>query len=62
MSRSWTGSKKAAVWRVRIAEQDLDDSPEFAAWFAADALNAALAAVQNRWSVFTEHATAPEVN
>ena len=26
---------QAAAWRVRLAEQDLDDSPEFAAWFAA---------------------------
>jgi transmembrane sensor len=54
--------EEAAAWRVRLAEQDLDDSPEFAAWFAADARNAAAwRQVQDRWSVFTEHATAPEV-
>ncbi len=54
--------EEAAAWRVRLAEQDLDDSPEFAAWLAADARNAAAwRQVQDRWSVFTEHATAPEV-
>jgi transmembrane sensor len=54
--------EEAAAWRVRLAEQDLDDSPEFAAWLAADARNAAAwRQVEDRWSIFMEHATAPEV-
>ena len=54
--------EEAATWRVRLAEQDLDDSPEFAAWLAADVRNAAAwQLAQDQWSVFTEHATAPEV-
>jgi transmembrane sensor len=52
----------AAAWRIRLAEQDQQDCPEFAAWLAADERNAsAWRQVQDRWSVFTEHATAPEV-
>jgi transmembrane sensor len=54
--------EEAAAWRVRLAEQDLDHPPEFAAWLAADARNAtAWQQVQDQWSVFTEHATSPEV-
>jgi transmembrane sensor len=54
--------EEAAAWRVRLAEQDLDASPEFAAWLAADERNTdAWRQVQERWSIFTEQATAPEV-
>jgi transmembrane sensor len=54
--------EEAAAWRVRLAEQDLERSPEFAAWLAADERNAiAWRQVQDRWSFFAEHATAPEV-
>ena len=52
----------AAAWRVRLAEQDLDTSPEFGAWLAADERNAAAwRQVRGPWSAFAEHATAPEV-
>jgi transmembrane sensor len=52
----------AAAWRVRLAEQDAQGNPEFAAWLASDPRNpAAWMQVQDRWSVFSEHATAPEV-
>jgi transmembrane sensor len=54
--------EEAAAWRVRLAEQDALGSPEFSAWIASDARNsAAWNLVQDRWSVFSEHATAPEV-
>jgi transmembrane sensor len=54
--------EEAAAWRVRLAEQDAQGSPEFSAWIASDARNsAAWRQVQDRWSVFSEHATAPEV-
>jgi transmembrane sensor len=52
----------AAAWRVRLAEQGVQGSPEFAAWFASDPHNpTAWMQVQDRWTVFSEHATAPEV-
>jgi len=54
--------EEAAAWRVRRAESDLESSPEFAAWLAADERNAAAwQQVQSRWGLFSEHATAPEV-
>ena len=54
--------EEAAAWRVRVAEHDLQSCPELAAWLAADARNAvAWKQVQDRWSLFSEHATAPEV-
>jgi transmembrane sensor len=54
--------EEAAAWRVRLAEQDVQGSLEFSAWLAADARNAAAwQQVQDRWSLFSEHATAPEV-
>ncbi len=54
--------EEAAAWRVRLAEQDLECSPEFSAWLAADERNAtAWRQVQDRWSLFAEQATAPEV-
>ena len=57
-----TALEEAAAWRVRLAEQDLDNCPEFAAWLSADERNAAAwRQVQDRWCVFSEHATAPEV-
>ena len=57
-----TALEEAAAWRVRLAEQALDTSLEFAAWLGADEDNAAAwRQVQDRWSVFSEHATAPEV-
>jgi transmembrane sensor len=53
---------EAAAWRVRLAEKDLQDSPELAAWIAEDAHNAAAwNQVQERWAMFTEHATSPEI-
>jgi transmembrane sensor len=52
----------AAAWRVRLAEQDMRSSLEFSAWLASDPRNpAAWMQVQDRWTVFSEHATAPEV-
>jgi transmembrane sensor len=52
----------AAVWRARLAESDLDDSPELAAWIAADARNAAAwKQVQDPWALFGQQATAPEI-
>ena len=54
--------EEAAAWRVRVAEHDLQGCPELAEWLAADARNAvAWKQVQDRWSFFSEHATAPEV-
>src|SRR5882724_11926499 len=53
---------EAAVWRARLAESDLDDCPEFAAWMAADARNAAAwKQVRDPWVLFGEQATAPEI-
>jgi transmembrane sensor len=53
---------EAAAWRVRLAENDLESSPELAAWIAEDARNAAAwEQVQDQWTVFGEHATAPEI-
>jgi transmembrane sensor len=54
--------EEAAAWRVRLAEQDMRSSLEFSAWLATDPRNAAAwMQVQDRWTVFSEHATAPEV-
>jgi transmembrane sensor len=54
--------EEAAAWRVRLAEHNLQSCPELAAWLAADGRNAAAwKQVQDRWSLFSEHATAPEV-
>jgi transmembrane sensor len=54
--------EEAAAWRVRLSEHDQEGSAEFAAWLAADDRNpAAWRQVQDRWSLFAEHATAPEV-
>jgi transmembrane sensor len=53
---------EAAAWRARLAEGDLESSPELADWIAADARNAAAwKRVQDRWTLFGEHATAPEI-
>jgi transmembrane sensor len=53
---------EAATWRVRLAEQDLQSSPELEAWLAEDGRNAAAwRQVQEQWSLFSEHATAPEI-
>jgi len=52
----------AAAWRVRLAESDVEGSPEFAAWVAADARNAAAwKQVQDPWGLVGEHATSPEI-
>jgi transmembrane sensor len=54
--------EEAAAWRVRLAEQDLQSSPELSAWLAVDERNvSAWRQVQDRWSLFAEHATAPEI-
>jgi transmembrane sensor len=54
--------EEAAAWRVRLAEQDLESSAELCEWLAADERNfSAWRQVQDRWSLFAEHATAPEV-
>lgn len=53
---------EAAAWRVRAAESDLENSPELAAWIAADVRNAAAwQQVQHPWTLFGEHATSPEI-
>jgi transmembrane sensor len=53
---------EAAAWRARLAENDLESSPELADWIAADARNAAAwKRVQDQWTLFGEHATAPEI-
>jgi transmembrane sensor len=53
---------QAAAWRVRLAENDLEDCPEFSAWLAADPHNAAAwNLVQRDWTVFGEHASSPEL-
>ncbi|MDB6160273.1 MAG: hypothetical protein JWO04_3979 [Gammaproteobacteria bacterium] len=53
---------EAAAWRARLAEGDLESSPELADWIAADAGNAAAwKRVQDQWTLFGEHATAPEI-
>jgi transmembrane sensor len=53
---------EAAAWRARLAEGDLESSPELADWIAADARNAAAwKRVQDQWTLFGEHATAPEI-
>ena len=53
---------EAAAWRVRLAENDLADSPALAAWIAEDARNAAAwKQVQEQWALFAEHATSPEI-
>jgi len=52
----------AAAWRVRLAESDVEGCPEFAAWVAADARNAAAwKQVQDPWGLVGEHATSPEI-
>jgi len=53
---------EAAAWRVRLAENDLADSPALAVWIAEDARNAAAwKQVQEQWALFAEHATSPEI-
>jgi transmembrane sensor len=53
---------QAAAWRVRLAESDLEDSPELSAWLTADPRNAAAwNRVQSEWTLFAEQATAPEI-
>jgi transmembrane sensor len=53
---------QAAVWRVRLAENDLDGCPELSAWLAADARNStAWKRVQDDWALFAEHASSPEL-
>jgi transmembrane sensor len=53
---------QAAAWRVRLAESDLETCDDLSAWLAADRRNvAAWRQVQNGWTLFSDHATAPEV-
>ena len=53
---------QAAVWRVRLAENDLEGCPEHSAWLAADVRNLdAWKRVQDDWSLFSEHASSPEL-
>jgi transmembrane sensor len=53
---------EASAWRVRVAENDLQGSPELAAWIAEDPRNAAAwRQVQDPWSLFGEHAASPEI-
>jgi transmembrane sensor len=53
---------QAAAWRVRLAENDLEDCPELSDWLAGDARNvAAWKQVQDDWGLFEEHATSPEI-
>ena len=53
---------EAAAWRVRLAENDLADSPELAAWISEDERNAAACRqVQDPWTLFGEQATSPEI-
>jgi transmembrane sensor len=53
---------QAAAWRVRLAENDLDGSPDLAAWIAEDARNAAAwKRVQDPWTLFGEQAASPEI-
>jgi transmembrane sensor len=54
--------EQAAAWRVRLAESDLDGSPDLAAWIAEDARNAAAwKQVQDPWTLFGEQAASPEI-
>lgn len=53
---------EAAAWRVRVAENDPQGSPELAAWIAEDPRNAAAwKQVQDPWGLFGEHAASPEI-
>lgn len=53
---------QAAAWRMRLAESDLESREDLSVWLAADPRNmAAWTQVQKGWTVFSEHATAPEV-
>lgn len=53
---------QAAVWRVRLAENDLEGCPELSAWLAADVRNmTAWKCVQDDWALFAEHASSPEL-
>ncbi len=53
---------EAAAWRVRLAENDVESCPELSAWLTEDPRNAAAwKQVQEDWSLFGEHANAPEV-
>src|SRR5689334_21459903 len=53
---------QAAAWRVRLAENDLEDCPELSDWLAGDARNlAAWKQVQDDWALFADHATSPEI-
>ena len=53
---------QAAVWRVRLAENDLEGCPELSAWLAGDPRNMnAWKHVQDDWSLFAEHASSPEL-
>jgi transmembrane sensor len=53
---------QAAAWRVRLAENGLEESADLSAWLAADARNVtAWRRVQGEWALFGQHATSPEV-
>lgn len=53
---------EAAAWRVHLAEANIDSSPDFEAWLAADAANAtAWRQVQSGWDFFGDQAAAPEL-
>jgi transmembrane sensor len=53
---------QAATWRVRLAENDLDECPELSDWLAADERNvAAWKRVQDDWALFGEQASSPEL-
>jgi len=53
---------QAAIWRVRLAENDLEGCPELSDWLAEDARNvAAWQQVQDDWALFADHATSPEI-
>jgi transmembrane sensor len=53
---------QAATWRVRLAENDLEDCPELSAWLAEDPRHAeAWKLIQDDWALFGEYASSPEL-
>ncbi len=53
---------QAAIWRVRLTENDLEGCPELSEWLAEDARNAAAwERVQSDWALFAQHASSPEI-
>jgi transmembrane sensor len=53
---------QAAAWRVRLAENDLEECPELSAWLEEDPRHAqAWKLIQDDWALFGEYASSPEL-